>query len=258
MKVYELSESMVCYAQVAGNLQPLPKELDKSVRRYFSQRWITAKKAGIHIFRGEVYAVKPRFDWDKKEIGFLLFTTTFDRLLARWLKIDQRVVRGFKYITNPALPVVVDPETGEAFFILARINKNRLMGSSVNFVGGTMDQSHTSQIDPLQANLWAECNEEIGIRPQHVKKARYRFLVVTEGAYFLVSELLLKLSPSQLKMHFKEFTLQDKEKEVVGLIFVSATKTGVLNFLNQGYQIIEPVKEVLQVAVGLKQPDVPA
>ncbi len=253
-KVYELPDGIVCYAKVVGKLKPLPRRLAKSVLRNYKQRWIQANKKGIHIFRGEVYDVKPQFNWAKGELGFLLFATTFDRLLARWLKVGSSVVRGIRYITDPALPIAIDPETGERFFVLAHINKNRLHGSSVNFIGGTMDNSHTIKTDPLQANLWNECDEEVGIRPEHVKSSRYLYLVETEGAFYLVSELILKYSPAQMMEHFNQFTIKDKEKEVVGLIFIPATKEGVLDFFSKGYHVIPPVAEVLQVAVGLRRP----
>ncbi|WP_028777060.1 hypothetical protein [Shimazuella kribbensis] len=258
-KVYQLPEGMDCDAEVVGKIRDLPRRMKIIVRLYWWWKWVHARSQGIHLFNGVIYSAEPQFDWAKKKIKFLLYETTFAHLVARWLSVgDTRVVPDFeKFVTCPVLLVTKPTETEEKCFIFGLINSNRLNGSSINFVGGTMDKKHTAHSHPLEANFMDESEEEVGILPEHVEHWTFKYLAETEVAYFLVPEVHLKLTSTQMDEHFQRFTERDTEKEITKIIKVPATQEGVLDFIHRNKnKLTRPMVEVLLVAVGLEKPSV--
>jgi hypothetical protein len=248
--VYELPEGAQFHAEVVGKLH-LPRKVKKLVKYCWEQR----VKLGTHLFNGTIYAVKPQFNWAQAKFKFDLYKTSYAHCLARWIKSGTTRVKGFKYVTVPALMMVQDEE-GNYYFVLGLTNSNTAFGAVVNFIGGTLDERHASSPNPLQANMWAECWEEMEISTEDVAEWWYAYLAETEGSYHLVAMLLLKLSLTGVQDHFQTFTIRDKEKEITKIITILATKDGVVDALSK-YQFAGPVEAVLSVAVGLDPPDTP-
>jgi 8-oxo-dGTP pyrophosphatase MutT (NUDIX family) len=169
---------------------------------------------------------------------------------------DTKVVSDFdRYVTCPVLMMTKPSETEGKCFIFGRINPNRLNGSSINFVGGTLDKNHTAHSHPLEANFLEESEEEVGICPEQIEHWEFTYLVETEGIYFLVPAVYLNLTSTQMDEHFQRFTERDTEKEIIEIIKVPATPEGVLDFIHRNKNdLTRPMVDVLLVAVGLKKP----
>ncbi len=268
-RVYAIPEKGSCTAQVTGK-KKLPRKLKKGMQRIWAEKLQQAQKDGTLLYNEVVYAVEPQFNWDVGDIQFHLHKTSYAHQETRRMKVDRsctKQIPGFKYITCPGLLIVTDPITGEEFFVLCEINPNTatsqaaLRGSTkkrpvLNFFGGTLDQRHALSFDPLERNLFDEGAEELGIFPKHVKEWRFTYLVETEGAFFLVAVLRLTMSISEFQEHFKQFTANDQEQEVIQPHFIPATQSGVNKLLKSGFALVRPVDPVMRVVVGLRQIDV--
>jgi hypothetical protein len=236
-----------------GQYKNLPSEMNQAIQNYWHSRIDEANKKDLHLFNGVVYAAELYIHLAANALNFSLYETTFDHLLARWLPVNKQIIDGFRYVTCPSLLITKSTETNnEKYFILGLINSDRLLGSSINFIGGTLDQQHAYTANPLKSNLWAECKEEVGIDSTYVNKWSFDYLAETEGAYYLIASLYLDLTIDQMEEHFQQHSQRDDEKEITKLIKVPATKEGVIRFLKTKTPIIRPVADVLQVAVGLK------
>jgi hypothetical protein len=244
-RVHYLPANTTCQAIVRGKLVTTKKQ-----KLLIKLNWylchIRARLQRCHLFDGTVYSAT-RY-WQDQHLVFYLEETSFSHLLARWKKVRQTEVTGFRYLTCPALFLTTDQTTKETYFVLGKTS-GTYVGNTINFIGGTLDQKHTETTDPLTANLWSECAEEVGITPAHVATWRFAFLAETEGWFSLIAVVHLHLTPTQLQKHFQRFQRIDREKEITELIFVPATKQDVHHFVCSGQAITRPVSEVLQAAV---------
>lgn len=243
--VHYLPANTTCQAHVRGKWTLTRKQAIVVKLNWYICR-IRAKLHGCHLFNGTVYSATP--NWQRHKLVFDLNETSFAHLLARRKKVRQTEVTDFRYLTCPALMLTTDPNTNETFFVLGKSNGTSV-GSTINFIGGTLDEKHTATDDPLVANLWSECEEEAGITPAHVSNWRFALFVETESWFSLIAIVQLQLTPTKLQRQFRRFQLTDTENEINELVFVPANKQGVYNFIHSGQEIARPVVEVLQAAV---------